>query len=281
MEENKKGKIDFLSLLCLAAIAIITIGFFVGAMIRWQKTEIIKESKLNAEYTESTIEENTVEENTVTEKQEPDYNNKLVENEKYIYSVETYTYKYTSGGIEDEKKISLPCININSTDALKLNKEFKSYFDKAQESLTTVEEDGYVYVHFDYMDYNYNIYNDELLSLDVRTGTYYVDSDAILPEEIYNFNIKSGKLLTNEEVIDVLGLTKEEFKKIIDTELEEIYQRENSYSELNYSLEEFFDKVEYDIDKINIYYEYDNAFTIIGIKYPTDLDGSQQIFIKI
>ena len=59
MEENKKGGIDFLTLLCLAAIVIITLGFFVGAMIKGQSMEAIKEeNKVVEEHIENIVEEN-------------------------------------------------------------------------------------------------------------------------------------------------------------------------------------------------------------------------------
>ena len=56
------------------------------------------------------------------------------------------------------------------------------------------------------IDYVYFIYND-ILSIVIRS---YFDN-GIISYEVYNIDVKTGKSISNEEILKVEGLTKSEF----------------------------------------------------------------------
>ena len=255
MEENKKGGIDFLTLLCLAAIVIITLGFFVGAMIKGQSMEAIKEeNKVVEEHIENIVEENekeNEEEIAITQEEEPDYNNKIDTDKPYVYTKDTFMIEATEELEYDTYDNLLPCetklpfINIKDDEISKINDELEEYYKKTKDSFDTDGRAGY---SFETLDYNYIIFKDEILSLTIIFGKTYVPSDSQLSSKSFNFDLENGKILTNEQFLERLGLTKENLKEEINEELKpyyDEYKKFYEYGNKDLSFEDYLKTVKY------------------------------------
>lgn len=145
--------------------------------------------------------------------------------------------------------ISAPTINIDSEDAKKVSNELLSFYNNAKDAIvknggdlyiTSVETDNemqmpdgsYVktkdeivvnkdkeQVIDDYytIDYRYSVIDDKILHVIVEeTNGKYSNLDHGLWEyKSYNFDIETGKLLTNKEFVEKCGLNSEEVAKKI------------------------------------------------------------------
>ncbi len=119
-------------------------------------------------------------------------------------------------------------INIDSDDARKVEKTLNDNMDKLDRSYTKISETD---TTGEELLYNYNdIYSAKVinyanhasayvLSLAVTSYDYYATADYQNEEiAVYNFDLKTGKLLENEEVLNLYNLTIDDVIKKINNE---------------------------------------------------------------
>ncbi len=142
---------------------------------------------------------------------------------------------------------NVPIINLDSGDADKVNKELEDFFDKAKELINknggevlnkTIETDvkmeladgefenalDEIIVNKDgekvideyfTIDYKYSIINEKVLAILVeKTNSKYCDLDhGMWDYYTYNFDLETGKLLSNKEFIEKCGYSVDAFKE--------------------------------------------------------------------
>ena len=132
--------------------------------------------------------------------------NKKEENTSKDLVTDAFTY---TGKIEENITISykVPKININSEDVAKINSEIESKVTtKAKKAINDINTSDYTALFKVY--YNYYT-NNNILS--ILIGVVY---DEELKDYItYNIDIKTGKQLSNEDILKVKNMTKKDFEE--------------------------------------------------------------------
>lgn len=117
-------------------------------------------------------------------------------------------------------------INIDSDDAVEVNEELDKSYDEVLSSIKKSNDtdvicengsDIYAALSLDYAVYTYNNY----LTLLITENQYSCITDIFEPYSIktYTFDIKTGKLITNEELINEYGITYTEILNKIEYQL--------------------------------------------------------------
>lgn len=126
--------------------------------------------------------------------------------QELVTDVFTYTGT-TKDGNNTSVSYKIPKININSDDVTKINSEIdKKITSKAKESIKEIENGTSIGLFKIY--YNYYI-NDNILSVligleyDADISTYYT----------YNIDIKTGKRMSNEDILKIKNMTKKQFEE--------------------------------------------------------------------
>lgn len=132
-------------------------------------------------------------------------NIKIYFSEDYVYTKDTYEH--------DEGFISeLPYINIKNDNVMKINNDLINSYH-----ITTKLKE-------EYMQYEYFI-NDNILSLIVKY--YNLDSYDVYPNiSIYNFDIKSGNVLSNNDLLNRLSVSEEVASSSIENGIRAYYDYE-------------------------------------------------------
>ena len=158
---------------------------------------------------------------------------KIEENKDYIYEKDKYEISESySPEMPNDKyttTIQLPFINLDSEDAKRLNSKFQDEFEKAKKSVKK-GEDGYG-LELKELNYTASIIEDKLISLAVESGELYVPGHASLPATIYNIDLETGKLISNDVVVEKLGLTMEDLEKQIEKAMREFYDEAKAEAE--------------------------------------------------
>lgn len=137
--------------------------------------------------------------NKVIEKNET--NSKNEKNAKKVDEKKDYVYTLYNGDY-----YNIPYINIDSSDAKKMNEEIKDFtnYEKREESYNLYHKAKY-----------YFYVNDDIISVvlvdagETPSSIYY---------KIFNINKKTGNKATNDEILSIVGLSFEEVKtKIMET----------------------------------------------------------------
>ncbi len=122
---------------------------------------------------------------------------------------DAYTYNGTTkDGNNTSVSYRIPKININSSDATKINNEIDEKITSEAKKLVSEINNGsgsWVYKIF----YNYYI-NDNILSIIIESDYDANDAKAYF---VYNIDINTGKIINNEEIIRKKGMTKKQFEE--------------------------------------------------------------------
>lgn len=132
--------------------------------------------------------------------------NKVYVSESYVYSKESYAHN-------NELTSRLPYINIKGETVSKVNIELiNKYYE-----VITIDD-----MFIDYVFYK----NDNIISLIVEIR--YLSSPNAYPYEVivYNVDIETGKILTDEEVIELFDVSFEDVSNAIYDEIREYYDYE-------------------------------------------------------
>lgn len=177
---------------------------------------------------------------------------------KYVFS-KSYNYElFTNPGSNFSRKWEyMPIINLNSNDAKKVNKDLEDYYKKM---VNTVEKNGgsiiispvdvenvtingqeitlrnelilnkegkVVIDEYYTMKFSHMIFNEKILSVIVELGVNTYSNLAVEGLEdnpkivIYNFDIETGKLLSNEEFLEMCEIKLDTFKEKLDERVED------------------------------------------------------------
>lgn len=185
-KNDKKGaknkKTLKVSIVAVSAIALVSVGIFVGSRFSKNTTSINNNGTQNS--------------NIATSNQ--------------VQELVTDAFAY-SGTTKDSNNTSvsykIPKININSSDATKINNEIdEEITSKVKEMITEINE-GHTPAT-NKISYKFYI-NDDILSV-ITKSDYANDVELYL---VYNININTGKSISNEELINKKGMTKEQFEE--------------------------------------------------------------------
>lgn len=208
----------------IVKITIVLIVIFIVVVI----ASMAISKKLTTKEPENEI-KNEVVQNVVEDKKVA----KIEKDKDYIYQKDFYVVSESySPEMPDEKyttTMELPFINIDSADAKRLNGKFQDEFEKAKKSVKK-GEDGYG-LELSELKYDYSIVEDKLISLAVDSGELYVPGHATLPTTIYNIDLETGELISNDVVIEKLGLTMEDLEKQIEKAMRKFYDEAKAEAE--------------------------------------------------
>ena len=124
---------------------------------------------------------------------------KVDQTKKIVYSV------YDSG------KTSVPAININNKDVLKLNDEI---IDKANKFLSKDKNT---------ITFDYDI-SGKILSLVIEYINYHHKSGyPYIEYDVYNINYETGKILSNDDILNLYKVNEDEVSSIIESKFGEYY----------------------------------------------------------
>ncbi len=139
--------------------------------------------------------------------------NKKEENLK-LFKQYDYVYSSSTNYSDNEFISELPQININSKSANEANKEIlDNYYD-----IATMENSSY--------SYRYSVYNNILYML-IETNIYDDSQYGNINYKSYYVNIENGNVLSLDDVIKILGLTKNEIDNKISEKYREFYNNDS------------------------------------------------------
>ena len=199
--DKKDSKNMQIIILVLITFVLIVIGFF------FSKDKEIKENEDDLSNSIENIILNDLEENN-EETENKVEENVIIDGEEVISLGEKFTFtqdhKYTDNLTETfTDNIEMPYININSEDAKKVNADLKKKFENAKNSIKVESEYGFTYQD---MDYEYFIWKDRVLSVLITDSEIHVPGEGRDTFSTYNFDLTTGKLLTNKELFEIIGI---------------------------------------------------------------------------
>lgn len=189
----------------------------------------------------------------------------------YDKNVSVESYK-TSFDTYYAKDIVVPYINVDSSDAELVNKQFKSIFSNAVDTFNAGVKDKMSYV--DECSYKKSI-NDNILSVIVTYGVG--ATDVVIPEYYTaNIDLKNGNKVTFKELYTKFNLTESEVLSKVESEIKKIlneYKYGNDSSLNNYINESIkLYKESIKNDKVKYYVEDGKFFIVADVKVPTSAD---------
>lgn len=174
---------------------------------------------------------------------------KALKEQDYIIEKET-NYSKTKG--------LLPLINLKGKDIEKVNNEIINNYYKA------------AYKENDTFYYEYSIQKDILSILTIVTYTDDTEYGKI-EYYAYNIDIKTNKLLKNEEVLKKFDLDIKKYETKINDRLKVYYGLDNLKEELNYKM--YLERLNYDKKNNKVYIKDKNLYVYISISPTQSLTG--------
>lgn len=194
---KKKGKkVIKVSIAAVSAVALICTGIFIGSRFLGNSTVTVnnngaQNSNMSSDNTNVNTEPETVQPETT----------------ELVTDAFTYTGT-TKDGNNTSVSYKIPKINIESTDVSKINNEIDTEIIlKAKELILGIDKgmSSGIYKIF----YNYYI-NDNVLSVIIESD---YDTNGSKGYKVYNIDIKTGKSISNEELISKKSMTKKQFEE--------------------------------------------------------------------
>lgn len=144
-----------------------------------------------------------------------------------------YTY-YTKN--ENKKNsydinLNIPYINIHNEIISKYNEEIKQTYEKKAEDILQTENENTIYS----LQYEATIEND-ILSLIIRTNLKEGSNAQRLMIETFNYDLRTNKEITLEEMINQKQLNFDEVQNRINKEIASEYQRVEDLKSLGYEI---------------------------------------------
>ena len=175
-----------------------------------------------------------------------DSDNKALKGQDYIIEKET----------EYENKGHLPRINLQGEEIEKINDTIvEKYYSVA-------------YAEYDTFNYEYSVYKD-ILSLHIIV-TYNDDSEYGNMENLtYNINVKTNEILSNDKVVEKLGLNQKSINKKIEDRLENWYNSDSLKERLSY--DEYKKKLGFDKSKNSLFIRNNKLYYYMPIYVTQDL----------
>lgn len=149
-----------------------------------------------------------------------------------ITGLEEQDIIYAACNINEEKDekynvdINLPVFNVQGDVATEYNNTTQKIFaDKATEVLTNSKE--YTVYNVEYTSY----LNDNILSVVIKSVLKEGDNPQRVIAQTYNYDIKTGKKLSLNDVLEQQGIDEKEVNKKIEKQVEEANKRANAISQ--------------------------------------------------
>lgn len=178
-------------------------------------------------------------------------NNKMFKQYDYVYSSET---SYSNNDLISE----LPQININNKDINDLNNNILDiYYD-----IATRDYASYSYI--------YGVYND-LLILFVTTNVYDDSQFGNINYYGYYVDVVNGNILSLDEVLSKLDLSKSDIDKVIDDRFKLFYNSDSLRNE--YSFEEYKKQINVD-DNYTLSIDNNILYLYKKVNYTHDIEES-------
>lgn len=178
-------------------------------------------------------------------------NNKMFKQYDYVYSSET---SYSNNDLISE----LPQININNKDINDLNNNILDiYYD-----IATRDYASYSYI--------YGVYND-LLILFVTTNVYDDSQFGNINYYGYYVDVVNGNILSLDEVLSKLDLSKSDIDKVIDDRYKLFYNSDSLRNE--YSFEEYKKQINVD-DNYTLSIDNNILYLYKKVNYTHDIEES-------
>ncbi|MCL2071549.1 MAG: hypothetical protein FWH07_04850 [Oscillospiraceae bacterium] len=193
----------------------------------------------------------------------------------YEYDVPFESYTTDFGSTYYVKDIVVPFINIESADAEKANAEIKEVFLQAVEAYKQGIEDNLTYVD----ECKYIKYVDEnILSVNLWLGIG--ATDVVRPEYFtYNFDLKTGKLLSYEEVYRYAGFTSDNISEKVETAI--TTKMQNVSKEFHAAGEDFYEENDFDIYNSESVNRYKSSVSDNSIKYFLDTNKKLSVIVNL
>lgn len=253
MEENKKEGIKLLPLIVVIIFVLMILSYTYLMMSAVDKphkevsvategrNEIVEEEQMEDEISGDS---ETTDEYDYEEFYEEDFGNKVDPSKKYVYVKENMENTFGTQESETYSELQWIVININSEEVEKINKELEDYYKKYSPYCVKerYENNPELYPR---MFHSYTASNG-ILSLGLYYGN---EDDGEENVKIYNIDIKKGTVLSNEQLLESVGISKKDFEKYLDNSLKIHYlsfiATEREFEEKYPSYESFVNDVEF------------------------------------
>ncbi|MBE6153779.1 MAG: hypothetical protein E7166_06110 [Firmicutes bacterium] len=151
--------------------------------------------------------------------------NKIDNNKEIVYSGKTYIPNKLPVDLNiDEVRSELPIINLNYDSVKSINEEINKKYNELKDDNIITED----MVNINSVKYKYYV-NDNILSLVIEYKNYNYTAGYVSYEyKSYNIDKNNGKVLTNNELINLKNLTND---KVYNNIVKNI---ENEYEDLGY-----------------------------------------------
>ena len=264
MEEKKKrksGLIIFILLLIIALLVTYIVLDKKGLADKYINLSFLNSKQKTAETSEKADNKNEIEEKETK-------SIKIDDDEEYVYDGKRYDInqdiKYEDKSVYEFKgSILVPYININTEDAKKIKEDINKMYEDAVSSIKVEKDESGM--SFDSLNYKTHINKEyNTLAIIISKTALSVPGDGFNDDYIiYNFDLNTGKLLSNEELLGMINKTKEDITVAVDKCLKDgwkNYSKESDeYSEKEYmkQTERFEDEIFIDRKgKLNIHARY-------------------------
>ena len=262
----EKNKFEIRYLIYIIIVLICIISIFVGVYIQFNNNEnisvIFKKKDDNLLDEDLMLKENFL--NMFTNDIEYADNivgsiNKLEENQDIIVIADD-TYEKTDEYLIEMK---IPCFNIDSSTAKKINKEIKALFYDKKESIITSNKKDIIY-KVKYKAYEKN----NLLSIVILSELKEGEKNQRIIVKTYNYNLQENRETTINEILSIKGLDKNKVNSIIEDEINKSQKQIIKLKEMGYNINvrEFNSDI-YNVDNTEEYFCDKNGYVYIIYPY--------------
>ena len=218
--------------ICIGIVCVIGIGISVY-MQYFQDENIgvifgITDSEEEDRYNELKNNFNSLFTNDLTNMQEGSIN---VEKIREDYDIVVTRYSYNEQEENYTLNVSIPNININNEKINEYNNELVDKYTQEVEEIKL--EIGYVY------DVKYKAYiQDNILSLVIYSELKEQDNNQRIMIDTFNYDLINNKEVTLGDLLELKNITVSNAQNRIDSEIEQVQQRNSSLKELGYNIYE-------------------------------------------
>lgn len=228
----KRNQIIFFSIILLFCIFAIGEAVYVQFFSKDQILNIVTSNNptdANVDYEELKNNFNSIFYNNI---ETNDYDINLVErkdaNKELVYT--SYEKDEKSDG-KYEVKVNIPTININNQIIDKTNQEINNIFGNKVNSILSQEQIKTVYS----VQYQ-SFINNDILSIIIQSTLKEGENAQRVIIKTYNYNLKTSKLMSFDDIIKEKNLNKEDISNVIIEEIKRENEQAKALKELGYSV---------------------------------------------
>ncbi len=179
--------------------------------------------------------------------------NKVYENRDWVYVKETKTTRDDYICSQSAANTMLPQINLTNTDAQKYNQELETIY------LNTETKNVYINSYKSYL-------NSDILSFVLTEGYTWCDGSPLITS--INFNVKTNKKMTLEDILNIKKMSLDTFKNKLNIIIDKYYDDYKNDSQKNpdgyYDIKDVNNtKNNVNYDNLNLFINEDNNISVI------------------